>query len=79
MTLLRDPDLLRQFPDLERRLRALMLASPGFAALYAEYEIVDREIRAIGGHGERDPGDHVSGLEKRRARLREKLHAMLKD
>ncbi|BAU50324.1 GTP-binding protein [Sulfurifustis variabilis] len=79
MTLLRDPDLIREFPDLAPRITGLMLASPGFAALYAEYEIVDREIRAIGGHTEPGQGDHVRGLEKRRARLREMLHAMLKD
>jgi uncharacterized protein YdcH (DUF465 family) len=78
MTLLRDAHLIQEFPDLELRIHALMRGSPGFAALYAEHESVDREIRALGGRADPRLAAHLPGLEKRRARLRERLYAMLK-
>lgn len=79
MTIQRDVDLVGEFPDLERRIRELESASPGFAALFAVYERTDREIRAIvqqRGHGS---ASALADLEKRRARLWDRLYAMLRE
>lgn len=72
-------DLLHEFPEYKDRIHTLKATSPQFAELYQEYQAVDKEVYRIEEQIETPSDEYTENLKKRRAWLKDRLYAMLRE
>lgn len=71
-------DLAKEFPEFKDRVHDLKQSSPEFAALYQEFQDVDKEIFRIEEEIE-TPGDaFIEDLKKKRLALKDRLYQLLR-
>jgi len=72
-------DLHSEFPEYHEAIRALKLSSGHFSRLFDEYHEVNRHVQRIEVNAELATDAALEDLKKNRLRLKDALHAMLRE
>ena len=72
-------DIAHEFPEYKDRIHGLKMSNPEFAALYRQYQEIDKEIYRIEEQIETPSDTYTEELKKKRVLLKDRLYAMLKE
>lgn len=72
-------DLKHEFPELRERIAELSENDPRFAEMMAEHDEIDDRIRGLEQANQPVTDEHMEDLKRRRAMLKDRLYARLKD